>query len=168
MAPWIRFPLLEELAELRVELGIEAGEDPARPPRARRHAVRRLAPIGTPLPAQPFITITEQRAGIRAAIEHGLSNARVEASTPPSARSPDAPTDFHSPDALIALAKLTPQRPLPTTTRTARLTRDNRQETPISFGMTRQPSTRKVRFSNCPDPKLVDANGDEIAHADLA
>jgi transposase len=60
---------------------------------------------------KPFITlartITEQRAGIQAAIEHGLSNARVEAVNTTIRLLTRRAYGFHSPGALIALAKLT-------------------------------------------------------------
>lgn len=59
---------------------------------------------------QPFIklarTITGQRAGIVAAIEHGLSNARVEAINTQIRLITRRAFGFHSPDALIALAML--------------------------------------------------------------
>jgi transposase len=59
----------------------------------------------------PFVklarTITEQRAGILAAIEHGLSNARVEAINTQIRLITRRAFGFHSPDALIALAMLT-------------------------------------------------------------
>ena len=51
-------------------------------------------------------TITDQRAGIVAAIEHGLSNARVEAINTQIRLLTRRAFGFHSPDALIALAKL--------------------------------------------------------------
>jgi transposase len=51
-------------------------------------------------------TITEQRAGILAAIEHGLSNARVEAINTQIRLITRRAFGFHSPDALIALAML--------------------------------------------------------------
>jgi transposase len=58
----------------------------------------------------PFVklarTITEQRAGIVAAIEHGLSNARVEAINTQIRLLTRRAFGFHSPDALIALAML--------------------------------------------------------------
>ncbi|MEA2458895.1 MAG: hypothetical protein QOC95_1867 [Thermoleophilaceae bacterium] len=51
-------------------------------------------------------TMTIQRAGIVAAIQHGLSNARVEqVNTQIRLITPRA-FGFHSPDALIALAML--------------------------------------------------------------
>lgn len=52
-------------------------------------------------------TITTQRAGIAAAIEHGLSNARVEAINTQIRLITRHAFGFHSPDALIALAMLT-------------------------------------------------------------
>jgi transposase len=59
---------------------------------------------------KPFIklakTITDQRAGILAAIEHGLSNARVEAINTHIRLLTRRAFGFHSPDALIALAML--------------------------------------------------------------
>jgi transposase len=59
----------------------------------------------------PFVklarTITDQRAGIVAAIEHGLSNARVEAINTQIRLITRRAFGFHSPDALIALAMLT-------------------------------------------------------------
>jgi transposase len=59
---------------------------------------------------QPFVklarTITDQRAGILAAIEHGLSNARVEAINTQIRLITRRAFGFHSPDALIALAML--------------------------------------------------------------
>jgi transposase len=59
---------------------------------------------------QPFVklarTITDQRAGIVAAIEHGLSNARVEAVNTQIRLITRRAFGFHSPDALIALAML--------------------------------------------------------------
>jgi transposase len=51
-------------------------------------------------------TITAQRAGILAAIEHGLSNARVEAINTQIRMITRRAFGFHSPDALIALAML--------------------------------------------------------------
>jgi transposase len=59
---------------------------------------------------QPFIkladTITEQRAGIEAAIQHRLSNARVEAINTQIRLITRRAFGFHSPNALIALAML--------------------------------------------------------------
>jgi transposase len=59
---------------------------------------------------QPFVklarTITGQRAGIQAAIEHQLSNARVEAINTQIRLITRRAFGFHSPDALIALAML--------------------------------------------------------------
>ena len=58
----------------------------------------------------PFVklakTITKQRSGIVAAIEHGLSNARVEAINTQIRMITRRAFGFHSPDALIALAML--------------------------------------------------------------
>jgi len=58
----------------------------------------------------PFVklakTITRQRAGIVAAIKHGLSNARVEAINTQIRMLTRRAFGFHSPDALIALAML--------------------------------------------------------------
>lgn len=58
----------------------------------------------------PFVklakTICAQRAGIVAAIEHGLSNARVEAINTQIRLITRRAFGFHSPDALIALAML--------------------------------------------------------------
>jgi transposase len=51
-------------------------------------------------------TITAQRAGIAAAIEHGLSNARVEAINTQIRMITRRAYGFHSADALIALAML--------------------------------------------------------------
>jgi hypothetical protein len=51
-------------------------------------------------------TITEQRAGIEAAIRHRLSNARVEAINTQIRLLTRRAFGFHSPDALIALAML--------------------------------------------------------------
>jgi transposase len=51
-------------------------------------------------------TITAQRAGIVAAIEHGLSNARVEQVNTQIRLITRRAFGFHSPDALIALAML--------------------------------------------------------------
>ena len=51
-------------------------------------------------------TITTQRAGIVAAIEHGLSNARVEAINTQIRMITRRAYGFHSPSALIALAML--------------------------------------------------------------
>ena len=50
--------------------------------------------------------ITKQRTGIVAAIEHGLSNARVEAINTQIRMITRRAFGFHSPDALIALAML--------------------------------------------------------------
>jgi transposase len=68
----------------------------------------------------PFIklarTISDQRAGIQAAINHGLSNARTEAINTTIRLIARRGFGFHTPDALIALAKLTLSRlcpPLP-------------------------------------------------------
>jgi transposase len=59
----------------------------------------------------PFVklarTITDQQAGIVAAIQHGLSNARVEAINTQIRLITRRAFGFHSPDALIALAMLT-------------------------------------------------------------
>ena len=52
-------------------------------------------------------TVTEQRAGIVAAIEHGLSNARVEAINTQIRLITRRAFGLHSADALIALAMLT-------------------------------------------------------------
>jgi transposase len=52
-------------------------------------------------------TITDQRAGILAAIEHGLSNARVEAINTQIRLITRRAFGFHSAQALIALAMLT-------------------------------------------------------------
>ena len=52
-------------------------------------------------------TITDQQAGIIAAIQHGLSNARVEAINTQIRLITRRAFGFHSPDALIALAMLT-------------------------------------------------------------
>ena len=58
----------------------------------------------------PFVklaaTITKQRAGILAAIENGLSNARVEAINTQIRMITRRAFGFHSPNALIALAML--------------------------------------------------------------
>jgi len=58
----------------------------------------------------PFVklarTITQQRAGIVAAIQHGLSNARVEAINTQIRLITRRAFGLHSPDALIALAML--------------------------------------------------------------
>ncbi len=51
-------------------------------------------------------TITEQRAGIEAALHHGLSNARVEAINTQIRLITRRAFGFHSPDALIALTML--------------------------------------------------------------
>jgi transposase len=51
-------------------------------------------------------TVTEQRAGIVAAIEHGLSNVRVEAVNTQIRLITRRAFGFHSADALIALAML--------------------------------------------------------------
>jgi transposase len=60
---------------------------------------------------EPFVklakTISEQRPGIEAAIEHGLSNARVEAVNTNIRLITRRAFGFHSPSALIALAMLT-------------------------------------------------------------
>jgi transposase len=60
---------------------------------------------------EPFVklakTITEQRAGIIAAIENGLSNARIEQANSRIRLITRRAFGFHSPDALIALAMLT-------------------------------------------------------------
>jgi transposase len=59
---------------------------------------------------KPFVklarTITDQQAGITAAIRHGLSNARVEAINTQIRLLTRRAFGFHSPDALIALAML--------------------------------------------------------------
>jgi len=59
----------------------------------------------------PFVklarTITDQRPGILAAIEHGLSNARIEAINTQIRLITRRAFGFHSPKALIALAMLT-------------------------------------------------------------
>ncbi|MGH2884920.1 MAG: ISL3 family transposase [Solirubrobacteraceae bacterium] len=59
---------------------------------------------------QPFVklaqTITDHRAGILAAIQHGLSNARVEAINTQIRLITRRAFGFHSPQALIALAML--------------------------------------------------------------
>jgi transposase len=51
-------------------------------------------------------TITEQRTGILAAIQHGLSNARVEAINTQIRLITRRAFGFHSPQAPIALAML--------------------------------------------------------------
>jgi transposase len=51
-------------------------------------------------------TITQQRSGIVAAIQHGLSNARVEAINTQIRLITRRAFGFHSPDALIALTML--------------------------------------------------------------
>ncbi len=51
-------------------------------------------------------TITDQRAGILAAIQHGLSNARIEQINTQIRLITRRAFGFHSPDALIALAML--------------------------------------------------------------
>ena len=60
---------------------------------------------------RPFVklahTLTEQRPGIQAAIEHDLSNARVEAINTKIRLITRRAFGFHSPHALIALAMLT-------------------------------------------------------------
>jgi transposase len=60
---------------------------------------------------EPFLrlarTITEQRAGIEAAIDNELSNARVEAINTNIRLITRRAFGFHSPNALIALAMLT-------------------------------------------------------------
>ncbi|HEY4895945.1 MAG TPA: transposase [Solirubrobacteraceae bacterium] len=60
---------------------------------------------------QPFVkparTITDQRAGILAAIEHGLSNARAEAINTQIRLITRRAFGVHSAQALIALAMLT-------------------------------------------------------------
>jgi transposase len=60
---------------------------------------------------RPFVklarTLTDQRAGIEAAITHGLSNARVEAINTKIRLITRRAFGFHTPDALIALAMLT-------------------------------------------------------------
>jgi transposase len=60
---------------------------------------------------EPFVklakTITEQRPGIKAAIENGLSNARVEAINTQIRLLTRRAFGFHSPNPLIALAMLT-------------------------------------------------------------
>ena len=60
---------------------------------------------------QPFVklarTITDQRAGILAAIEHGLSNAGAEAINTQIRLITRRAFGFHSAQALIALAMLT-------------------------------------------------------------
>jgi len=60
---------------------------------------------------KPFVklarTITDQRAGIIAAIQHGLSNARIEQINTQIRLITRRAFGFHSPGALIALAMLT-------------------------------------------------------------
>jgi transposase len=60
---------------------------------------------------EPFVrlarTIAQQRPGIQAAIDHGLSNARVEAINTKIRLITRRAFGFHTPDALIALAMLT-------------------------------------------------------------
>ena len=51
-------------------------------------------------------TITEQRTGILAAIQHGLSNARIEQINTQIRLITRRAFGFHSPHALIALAML--------------------------------------------------------------
>jgi transposase len=60
-------------------------------------------------------TITEQQAGILAAIQHGLSNARIEQINTQIRLIARRAFGFHSPHALIALAmlKLADLRPPP-------------------------------------------------------
>jgi len=89
---------------------------------------------------EPFVklvkTITRQHAGIVAAIEHGLSNARVEAINTQIRMITRRAFGFHSPDALIALAMLSPSGlcpPLPRRSERSVNPRE-RQETPIRVG----------------------------------
>jgi transposase len=66
---------------------------------------------------QPFVrtakTITEQRAGIQAAIRHGLSNARVEQINTQIRLITRRGFGYHSPNAVIALAMLSLGGPCP-------------------------------------------------------
>ena len=68
----------------------------------------------------PFVrlvrTITDQRAGILAAIEHGLSNGRVEAINTQIRLLTRRAFGVHNPDTLLALRDAQPRRPLPTAT----------------------------------------------------
>jgi len=52
-------------------------------------------------------TITKQRPGIKAAIEHGLSNARIEQVNTQRRLITRRAYGFRTPEALIALAMLT-------------------------------------------------------------
>lgn len=83
----------------------------------------------------PFVrlarTLTERWTGVAAALLHGLSNARIEAANTRIRLIPHRAFGFHSPDALIALAKLALGGhcpPLPGGRNDAR----KRQETPKS------------------------------------
>jgi Transposase len=71
-------------------------------------------------------TITERREGIVAAIESGLSNARVEAINTQIRLIARRAFGFHSPQALIALAMLSqPRRSLPRSSRAHTVTHGN-------------------------------------------
>lgn len=70
-------------------------------------------------------TICAQRAGIIAAICHGLSNARVEAANTTIRLITRRAFGFHTAEALIALRQAHPLRPLPATPRTRHMTPGN-------------------------------------------
>ena len=81
------------------------------PPKAAIHLLDGWIKWARRCRLKPFIklarTITEQRPGITAAIEHNLSNARVEAINTQIRLITRRAFGFHSAEALIALAKLT-------------------------------------------------------------
>jgi len=81
------------------------------PPKAAIELLERWLQWARRCRLRPFVklarTITDQREGIIAAIEHGLSNARVEAINTQIRLITRRAFGFHSPGALIALAMLT-------------------------------------------------------------
>jgi transposase len=80
------------------------------PPDAATRLLERWVAWARRCRLRPFVklarTITDQRAGILAAIRHGLSNARVEAINTQIRLITRRAFGFHSPDTLIALAML--------------------------------------------------------------
>lgn len=66
----------------------------------------RSTPSGIPSFVKLAKSITENRAGIEAALTHGLSNARVESVNTKLRLLTRIAFGFRSPDALIALAML--------------------------------------------------------------
>ena len=90
----------------------------ARQGRRRQRSPGPLAVLGPPLP-HPRLRrtsprrIVKHRAAIDAALDHGLSNALIESTNTKIRLLTRIAFGFHCPDALIALAMLSPRRPPP-------------------------------------------------------